>query len=247
MDLAAIPSRHGRRAGQPNGAIRGVIFDKDGTLFDFNATWASWAAQVIERETRGAPDRRAGLARALGFDLEARVFDAASVVIASSAFEIARVALPYLEDESVETVLQRWNVTAAQAPQIEATPLQPFLTKLRGAGIALGVATNDAEQPALAHLAAAGVLDQFDFIAGSDSGFGAKPQAGQLLAFCSKTGLATNHCAMVGDSTHDLRAGRAAGMTCIAVLTGIADHRTLAPHADVVLPSIADIPAWLGI
>ena len=29
--------------------IRGVIFDKDGTLFDFQRTWGIWTAQVLAR------------------------------------------------------------------------------------------------------------------------------------------------------------------------------------------------------
>jgi phosphoglycolate phosphatase len=50
---------------------------------------------------------------------------------------------------------------------------------------------------------------------------------------------------MVGDSTHDLHAGRAAGMRTIAVLTGTAVTADLAPYADVVLANIGEIPAWL--
>ena len=50
---------------------------------------------------------------------------------------------------------------------------------------------------------------------------------------------------MVGDSRHDLEAGRAAGMRTIAVLTGVAKRGDLAGHADVVLDDIGAIPAWL--
>ena len=72
-------------------------------------------------------------------------------------------------------------------------------------------------------------------------------QAGQLAAFCALTGIPPAACAMVGDSIHDLDSGRAAGMTTIAVLTGLATRADLAPHADVVLTDIAELPAWLGI
>ncbi|WP_342071804.1 HAD family hydrolase [Yoonia algicola] len=82
-------------------------------------------------------------------------------------------------------------------------------------------------------------------MAGYDSGHGGKPAPGQLLAFCAETGLDADHCVMVGDSTHDLRAGRAAGMRTIGVLTGPAPREELLPLADVVLPSIGDIPGWL--
>jgi phosphoglycolate phosphatase len=52
---------------------------------------------------------------------------------------------------------------------------------------------------------------------------------------------------MVGDSTHDLIAGRAAGMGTVAVLTGMASTSDLAPFADLVLPDIGHLPAWLGL
>ena len=111
----------------------------------------------------------------------------------------------------------------------------------------LGVATNDAEAPALSHLDAAGVRARFDFVAGSDSGYGAKPGPGQLLAFCDRVGVAPAQALMVGDSTHDLKAGRAAGMRTAAVLTGMALADDLAPFADVVLPHIGHVPDWLGL
>jgi hypothetical protein len=51
---------------------------------------------------------------------------------------------------------------------------------------------------------------------------------------------------MVGDSLHDLHAGRAAGMRCSGVLTGLRREADLAPHADVVLPHIGHLPDWLA-
>lgn len=50
---------------------------------------------------------------------------------------------------------------------------------------------------------------------------------------------------MIGDSTHDMVAGRAAGMVCVAVLTGLATNRDLEGHADVVLRDIGGLPDWL--
>ena len=82
---------------------------------------------------------------------------------------------------------------------------------------------------------------------GYDSGFGAKPSAEPLLAFCASVGILPSHVAMVGDSTHDLIAGKAAGMHCIGVLSGLADQRTLQTYADVVLPDISHIPSYLNL
>ena len=51
---------------------------------------------------------------------------------------------------------------------------------------------------------------------------------------------------MVGDSTHDLIAGRRAAMRCVGVLTGLADTEDLLPHADAVLENIGALPSWLA-
>ena len=71
-----------------------------------------------------------------------------------------------------------------------------------------------------------------------------KTTLGRALA--RELGLDPARVAMVGDSRHDLEAGRAAGMRVVAVLTGVARREDLEPHADVVLPDIGAIPDWLS-
>lgn len=223
----------------------GILFDKDGTLFDFNATWVAWVEALIRRWAAGDGGLAAALAEAVDFDLSARAFRPGSVVIAGTPGDVAQVVAPVL-GTAPAGLIDRLNAESAAAPMAEATALRPLLEGLRGQGIRLGVATNDAEAPARAHLEAAGVVGLFDFIAGSDSGHGAKPAPGMCLGFAAETGLAPERIVMVGDSTHDLMAGRAAGMQTVGVLTGLAGADTLRPLADVVLPDIGHLPAWLA-
>lgn len=65
------------------------------------------------------------------------------------------------------------------------------------------------------------------------------------MAFAKSMGLEPAEVIMVGDSPHDLLAGRAAGMGCIGVLTGGAPKEVLAPLADAVLVDISALPEWL--
>ena len=116
---------------------------------------------------------------------------------------------------------------------------------IKAAGMKVELLSGDAEAPVRAHLAAHGLGGLFDFIAGYDSGHGPKPEPGMCLAFLRQTGLDPRRTAMVGDSRHDLQAGRAAGMRTVAVLTGIATAPELAPLADVVLPDIGHLGAWI--
>lgn len=227
------------------GMIDGLLFDKDGTLFDFRVSWGRWAQGFLAQIALDAAHARR-LGRAIGYDLDSGSFAPDSPVIAATAADIAGALSPGLPGMSVAELTERIDASAGMAPMSEAVPLRPLLSALRERGLRLGVATNDSEAPARQHLANHGITDCFDFIAGYDSGHGAKPGPGMCIAFARQLGLEPSRVAMVGDSRHDLEAGRAAGMRTVAVLTGIAKREELAPHADVVLPDIGAIPGWLS-
>lgn len=225
--------------------ITGIVFDKDGTLFDFAATWAAWASAFLMRLSNGDAVKAAEIGEVIGFDMQQKTFAPTSLVIASTAGEVGAALHPFCPHLTIEELMNELNDEAELAPQAQAAPLEPLLRGFRARGLRLGVATNDAEKPARAHLAQAGIGDLFDFIAGYDSGHGGKPAPGQLLAFAAECGLDPAQVLMVGDSTHDLHAGRAAGMIPVGVLTGLASHADLAPFADVVLPDVGHLPQWL--
>jgi phosphoglycolate phosphatase len=222
-----------------------ILFDKDGTLFDFHATWSTWAGQVIRDLAGGEAVAMARLAEAAHYDLAAARFLPTSPIIAGTNREAAECLAGALHDRDVDEIEIHLMLSASEAPLAPAVPLAPYLDGLRARGLRLGVVTNDTEYGARAHLGTVGVLERFDFIAGFDSGHGAKPAPGPLLAFARAVSVAPGRVVMVGDSTHDLIAGRAAGMVCVGVLTGTAVATDLAPFADAVLPDIGHLPEWL--
>ena len=223
----------------------GIIFDKDGTLFGFTATWGGWCKKFIAAMTQGDAALSARLADVLGFDLTTAEFRPDAIVIAHNNAEIAAQVQPLFPHIDQSQLLARMEAMTLGLAQVPAAPLYPLLAGLRARGIVLGIATNDSEAAARAHVGSVGVAELFDFIAGYDSGFGGKPAPGQLLGFMDQFGLTASTCVMVGDSIHDMAAGKAAGMRKVAVLTGPADRATLDPHADAVLSSIMDLPVWL--
>ncbi len=227
-------------------AISALLFDKDGTLFEFAATWEGWAEAFLLRACGGDCARASRIGAHIGFDLASRTFAPDSPVIAETPAEIAAAMILHMPETSYDALLEMLNKEAETVTLVPAVPLVAFLDRLIGDGLRLGVATNDAHAPAMAHLRAAGIAGHFEFIAGSDSGFGAKPGTGQMLAFAASVDLDPDRIAMVGDSAHDLIAGRSAGMSTIGVLTGFATEADLSPHADVVLADIGHIPAWLA-
>lgn len=244
--VAAGQARQAPALGQDMSDIRGLLFDKDGTLFDFRATWAAWSRRLLEDLAGGSPARAAALGHAVGFDVATESFAPDSPVIAHTVTEIAMLLLPHLPGTEAAALVARMNALSAEAALVPAVPLVPLFQQLRGRGLRIGLVTNDGEAPARAHLEWAGVGSHFDFVAGFDSGHGAKPDPAPLRAFASAVSLDPAEIVMVGDSRHDMIAGRAAGMRTIAVLTGVASEAELAPFADAVLPDIGHLPHWIG-
>ena len=225
--------------------VRAILFDKDGTLFDFDATWGAWAQAQLTALARDERHLRA-LAAAIAFDLERAQFDPDSPVIAGTVGQAADLLLPHLPGRDRTELIAELDRAAHDVPLIEPVPLAPFLAGLRAQDLRLGICTNDSEATARAHAGKAGVSELFDSIIGYDSGYGAKPTPSPLLAFADQLGLDPGAVVMVGDSLHDLHAARAAGMRAVAVLTGPAPRDELAPVADAVLHTIGELPEWLA-
>lgn len=220
-----------------------IIFDKDGTLFDFRATWGAWAERMLHEISGGDPVIRSVAAQAMGFEI-GRGFLPSSVVIAGTSGEVG-AALAAATGRAAPELEAMANRVAEATPQVQVPGLAATLGLLAERHV-LGLVTNDGEAPARAHLASVGIAGLFAFVAGYDSGHGAKPDPGPLLAFSRATDTRPERTLMVGDSRHDLAAGRAAGMTTVAVLTGVAEARDLTDLADAILADISLLPDWIA-
>ncbi len=225
--------------------IKGILFDKDGVLFDFQKTWGGWAEQVVVHFAEGDPVVAEKVAAKLGYDLQAGRVLRGGHMVAHTGPETAAHLSDALPGHNVDAVFAVMEDFAHRAAPVETVPLVPLFDDLHARGLRVGLATNGSEAEASAQLGALNVIEHFDFFAGFDSGYGAKPAPGMCLGFAKAMDLSPDALVMVGDSTHDMEAGRAAGFTCVAVLTGVATEADLAPHADVVLPDIGALPGWL--
>jgi len=226
--------------------ITGILFDKDGTLFDFERSWSGFAHGLLLDLAEGDEDRATEMGARIGYDTQARSFAPDSCLIAGTDADVVAALLPMLADTDAASLTTRISRAAAQAPMVAVIALRPLLTELRAIGLRLGVATNDSEHAAKAHLAEAGILDCFDSVQGFDSGHGAKPGPGMCTAFAGHFGLQPRDVLMIGDSLHDMHAGRAAGMLAVGVLSGMAGPATFVDAADLVLRDISDLPAQLA-
>ena len=225
--------------------IRGIVFDKDGTLIRFEETWtpAFWASARRLGEDLG----RSALAEALmiaGGWCPARQRILPGTELASGTTDAVarlwRAVAPDLPDD--ETLIPwldaAWH-TEAMAHLTPIDPLPSLFHGLRVDGVHCGLATNDSETGARETAERLGIAPHLSFTVGYDSGHGAKPAPGMILAAQSVWELAPAQTAMVGDSPADLTAGRAAGCgLVIGVLSGASGRDMLEPLADLVLEDV---------
>ncbi len=229
--------------------LKGVLFDKDGTLIDFHATWVG-PMRRLALDLADGDDRLAqSMLEAVGFDHVSQRASADSVMAAGDTHDLAEAWLPYLEADSVSALVDKIDVYAVQEGVMSAEPvlpLRPFFESLRRSGLALGIATSDSEAGARGLVRRYQAEELLHFISGYDSGHGSKAGPGMALAFAEAIGHPPDALAVVGDNLTDLMMGRAAGYGClVAVMTGTGERSSLAVFADVVLPSIAHLKPWL--
>ena len=229
--------------------ICAILFDKDGTLVSFEKTWGPAVGAVIGALANGDPVKLAAQADALQFSIEDLAFLPTSPIIAGSTWHYAPLWAAALGRSDLTELKSEIDALTAIESIRSLTPIGApgqVVGKLAELGLAVGVATNDLEASARRQIGALGLLDQIDFIVGYDSGYGAKPEPGMVLAFADRLGLLPSSIAVVGDTLHDLAAARAAGAVAVAVLSGPAAREALEPHADFVLEDISGVPGLVA-
>jgi phosphoglycolate phosphatase len=224
--------------------IEGLLFDKDGTLLDYAASWPPINRDAGLLAADGDPALAAKLLRLAGADPVSGDAKADSLLAAGNTHELAqawRAAGSQVPHAELAQRLDRLFQSAVSR-MVPVCDLAALFARLHGRGLKLGIASSDSAAAVIATAAHFGLSETLAFACGYDSGHGAKPGPGMALAFCAATGLAPERIAVIGDNRHDMEMGRAAcaGLR-IAVLTGTGNRATLGPHCDLCLDSIADI------
>ena len=227
-----------------------IVFDKDGTLIDFDAMWGGWAEGLADRleATLGGPIR-AELHQQIGYDTAAR-----RTIPGSPLAAIPMADLRVMTTDLVARSTGR-SWTAADAavdgawsppdPVGLARPLTDLVglfSVLRAARRKVAIVTSDDRAPTVATLAALEIAGLVDALVCADDGLPSKPAPDTLLRACRIAGVEAHRTAMIGDSIADMTMAAAAGVgRRIAVLSGTGRRAELEPLSDLVIDSIA----WL--
>jgi phosphoglycolate phosphatase len=230
-------------------AIKGILFDKDGTLIEANGTWVPVYKAVLAKEMNADEARVIELMTMAGYDAVTESFKAGSVLAAGTVGQLVDIWWPEFDADEKRAKVQKINRDYADDARLYMKPLMdlvPIFDELHAMDIILGVATNDIQSSAIYHMQELGVHDYFVQIIGADSVEIPKPSGEMIALFAERTGLKPHEIAMVGDNTHDMEEAHNGGAgLAIGVLTGNAAHHDIAHLAHHVLDSVADIPGLL--
>ena len=230
--------------------IKGILFDKDGTLLDFHETWMPSINALVGFLGDGRFDVEAKLLETGGYDKATGRVLSGSILAAGHPRDLAEAWIDLLPEHARDLDKVTAVVEAFFEQNVEPKPvcdLAAFADALLAQGVVLGIATNDSAAGIETSLAGTGFLEKVMFKAGYDSGYGGKPGPGMGLAFAKAAGLEPVETMMVGDNSHDMEMGRAAGCgVLVGVLTGNSNREDLAPMADHVLDTIEELPGLVS-
>jgi phosphoglycolate phosphatase-like HAD superfamily hydrolase len=231
-----------------------VVFDKDGTLIDFDVMWAGWVtdlARDLEAEL-GRPIE-ASLYGAIGFDPSTGRAIAGGPLAAMPMGRLRRLTVEVVSaaergPSDAEAIVGRvWRPPDPVALARPLADLPALFGALRRRGTRIAVATSDDRAPTEATLQALGVLGVLplvDAIVCADDGLPVKPDPAMILHLCELLEVDPRRVAMVGDAPADLEMAGAAGVGLrVGVLSGVGRRADLEPLADVIVPSIASLTA----
>ena len=214
-----------------------LLLDLDGTLIDSSKDLTAAMNRLLAEEGRAAlsvPDLSAMVGDGV-VALTGRAFAATGAVPAAEELHAltGRFLHVYQRHATEETVLY--------------DGVKQTLSALADQNWHLGLASNKPQKPCEDVLAHFGIAPLFDVIVGGDTAPERKPHPSHLHYALQQMGAGvTAQGVMVGDHGNDVNAGKAAGLSTIAVDFGFSSIPVQDLGADQVITRFSDLPDALA-
>ncbi|WP_297900130.1 phosphoglycolate phosphatase [Metallibacterium sp.] len=211
----------------------GVLFDLDGTLLDSAPDLAAALAVITREQGVAMPDY-------------ARV----RAVVSAGGSAVLRTAWPQAAPGQVAALLPRYlDIYAGMlAEHTRMFPgIDALLARIERAGLPWGIVTNKIEALTLPLLQRMGLAARAGVVVCGDTLAQKKPDPAPVLHACAALGIAPDATLFVGDDRRDVEAGRAAGVSTIAVGWGYSSGENPADwQPDVLVQTPAQLAQALG-
>ena len=214
--------------------VKSVIFDLDGTLIDSIDIYFTIVENALEK---------------LGLPVVSR--DKILAAAESENFKWELVLPQEVLKQKENIIAEAWAAINEIAPPMFEKNLKliqgadSILQNLATQGLKLGLVTSTQNrylQTKMQPLKDAGVEDVFAVIITSDDVEKRKPDPEPLIACVRRLDMDADNCVYVGDTATDMKAGKAAGMRTVGVLTGFDEYAVLEKEKpDAIVDSIRDL------
>ncbi len=194
--------------------VDAIIFDLDGTLVD-SLPDITAAANYTLQQLHLPPVQREQVRQMIGDGIRKLLERAIAVHHPPTVEEVERafrIYIAYYEEHCTDT-----SYVYPGVPEL----LEQLPTRR------LAVLSNKGEHFTRKILTEFGLAPYFQLILGGDSLPVKKPHPGGIEFVLNTFGVTPDRAMMVGDSTHDLEAGKAAGVITVAALYGYRDAHVL--------------------
>ena len=175
------------------------LFDLDGTLIDSTSLITSAFAHTFRAHRCPEPTNDA-LRAGFGTPLEAQL-----TTFAQDPTEMEAMASTYREYHA-----KHHDRLVRSYPGIREQ-----IATLHARGVKLAIVTSKGREAAILGLRQCGLLEYFDVLVTPADAMACKPDPAPVLAALERLDAAATATVFVGDSTHDIQAGRSAGVTTI--------------------------------
>lgn len=230
-----------------------IIFDKDGTLIDFDAMWGGWVVHLAEqlRQVSGLQVRDA-LCIAMGYDDKNQKVDPLGKLAATPMSQLYDLTIEVMQSlgldelEAKKVVEDGWCIPDPVLLAKPFTDTRALFAELHAQGIKVAIATTDDRAPTQAMIEAFDIEEYISSMVCADDGIPAKPAPDMVLTLCGRMEVDPSKVMVIGDTTADLKMARAAGAGLIVgVLSGVSNARDLVSYADVLIESVDELHVYV--
>lgn len=231
-----------------------VIFDKDGTLLDFEKSWVGIIRElIVELGTHVpmTPALKERIGNALGVSVDTARVDGNGLLAMGTFLECTALLTYCLYREGIRWDRAHGIVEEAggkvfgpesRKRHIQAAPgALKLLETLKSRGIPVAVATNDKKEDALLDMELIGALPYIELVVGADCVENSKPAPDMVKRICSLLGKDPGRAVLIGDTVMDALLGRNSGVMLTIGVSGIVPAEELARDMNVVVSSLEDI------
>lgn len=232
-----------------------IIFDKDGTLIDFDAFWVTLSELAIKDVLKNLNAESLDVEEFLNaIGVENKISDIDGILCKGTYEELGNAVWEVLKKHSynedpkkvTDMLLKAFNDNSKSGCVVPTCEnIVDVLKNLKDSGRKLIVVTTDNYEITNMCLEKLGIKDFFEEIFADDGNTPLKPNPKCILDYCEKNNIEKDKVLMVGDTMTDINFAKNANISVVGVGKSKKNREKLLPYANAVIKDISQISSVL--